>query len=419
MKIKSIKKIDYKEDVYNLHIEDNHNYFANNHCVSNCHEFDDVMSDFISIRITEGTIRKMKFTNEYQIIKEFSKVKSLEKFIDFLKFLNAEIMCTIESIESSLGINRGIVSDKRDLKISKIIGSKSKDVKLMQIISDLKSYQLKIEIFLKEYDNDKHNWVMETSMNPKTNQKELSLEPIWAHDYLNKYVWCNYDMVVLMSGTILNKDIFTELNGIDTSKSAYYSMSSPFPVKSRPIYYLPVGKMSYTKKEETFKRYVPMIERLLNKYKGKKGIIHTNSFELAEWIKSDVSSNRLIFHDSDNKNEVLQNHFDSDDDSVIVSPSVHTGVSFDDEKSRFQIIAKIPYPSLASQKNKLRQKNNPDWYSWKTCVSLLQATGRICRSKNDYGDTIVIDESFSDVLKYSSKYIPEWVQVSIKKINID
>lgn len=37
MKIKSIKKIEHNNEVYNLHIEDNHNYFANNICVSNCH----------------------------------------------------------------------------------------------------------------------------------------------------------------------------------------------------------------------------------------------------------------------------------------------------------------------------------------------------------------------------------------------
>jgi len=41
MKIKSIKKIDYKGNVYNLRIKDgndiNNNYFANNICVSNCH----------------------------------------------------------------------------------------------------------------------------------------------------------------------------------------------------------------------------------------------------------------------------------------------------------------------------------------------------------------------------------------------
>lgn len=41
MKIKSVKKIDYDGDVFNLRIktdtETNHNYFANNMCVSNCH----------------------------------------------------------------------------------------------------------------------------------------------------------------------------------------------------------------------------------------------------------------------------------------------------------------------------------------------------------------------------------------------
>jgi superfamily II DNA or RNA helicase len=37
MKIKNIKEIDYKGDVYNLRVKDNHNYFAENICVSNCH----------------------------------------------------------------------------------------------------------------------------------------------------------------------------------------------------------------------------------------------------------------------------------------------------------------------------------------------------------------------------------------------
>lgn len=42
MKIKSIKKIEYSGDVYNLRIktdsETNHNYYANDICVSNCHK---------------------------------------------------------------------------------------------------------------------------------------------------------------------------------------------------------------------------------------------------------------------------------------------------------------------------------------------------------------------------------------------
>ena len=95
-----------------------------------------------------------------------------------------------------------------------------------------------------------------------------------------------------------------------------------------------------------------------------------------------------------------------------------TGVSFDDDKARFQIIAKVPYPSLGSQKNKLRQKNNPDWYAYRTVSGIIQACGRIVRSDRDYGDTIIIDGSFSDVIKHSSHFIPDYIQESITKINV-
>ena len=87
-------------------------------------------------------------------------------------------------------------------------------------------------------------------------------------------------------------------------------------------------------------------------------------------------------------------------------------------RSRFQIIAKVPYPSLASQKNKLRQKNNPDWYSWKTVAGLVQMSGRPVRSSIDYADTIIIDGSFGDVIKHSSHFIPDWIQQAIKRINV-
>ena len=387
--------------------------------VDEAHEFDDVMSDFISIKITESVIKRMKFSNESQIIKELKNVTSISKYIEFLKFLHEEVTQTIEAIDGSMQGGRDKKQDKRDLRLSKILGSgKNSDVKLMQIISDLKQYQLKIDIFLKEYSENPHNWVLETYNNEKTNQKELSLEPIWAHDYLDKYVWSKYDMVILMSGTILDKNLFSELNGLDVDRSVYYSVPSPFPVENRPIYYMPLGKMSYTKKEDTFKNYISYLYKILKKYEMQKGIIHTNSFELSSWIQKDVSNGRLVFHDSSNRDEMLRYHFETTNPTVFVSPSVATGVSFDHDKSRFQVIAKIPYPSLGSQKNKMRQKNNPEWYSWKTVCGLIQMTGRAVRSKTDYADTIILDGSFSDILKYNSHLIPDWLQKAIKKVDV-
>lgn len=387
--------------------------------VDESHDFDDVMSDFISIKMTDTIIKKFKFSNEYEILKKLKSVNTIKSYVDFLSYLNGEIIDTIEGMEKGMvNTKRDTKSDKRDLKISKVLNTKNKDVKLMNLVTDLKQYQLKIEVFLKEYKENPNNWVLESNWNEKTKQKELSLEPIWSFDYLDKYVFSHYDMVFLMSGTILDKNLFCNLNGLDVTKAVYYSIESPFPVRNRPIFYMPLGKMSFKTKEETFKRYIPYIQKLLDKYKGKKGVIHTNSFELAKWIEESIKDPRLVFHDSSNKDEVLKMHFESNEPTVIVSPSMDTGVSFDDDKARFQIIAKVPYPSLASQKNKMRQVNNPDWYSWKTCAGLVQMTGRPVRSITDYADTIILDGGFGDVIKHSSQYLPDWIQNAIKRVNV-
>jgi Rad3-related DNA helicase len=68
-----------------------------------------------------------------------------------------------------------------------------------------------------------------------------------------------------MSGTILDKNLFCQLNGLDVDKTVYYSIDSPFDVKNRPIYYMPLGKMSFKNKEETFRNYIPFINKILNK----------------------------------------------------------------------------------------------------------------------------------------------------------
>ena len=387
--------------------------------VDEAHDFDDVMSDFISIKITDNVVKKFKFSNEYDILKKLKSVNSISDYVEFLKYLNGEIVTTTEDMERGMSsVSRNIKSDKRDLKISKVLKTKNTDVKVMNLVTDLKQYQLKIDVFLKEYKDNPNNWVLESSWNEKMRSKELSLEPIWAYDYLDKYVFSNYDMVFLMSGTILDKNLFCQLNGLDVTKASYYSIASPFPLKNRPIYYMPVGKMSFKSKEDTFKRYVPYIQKLLDKYKKKKGIIHTNSFELAKWIEDSIKDPRLVFHDSSNKDEVLRMHMESEEPTVIVSPSMDTGVSFDNDSARFQIIAKVPYPSLASQKNKMRQMNNPDWYSWKTVSGLIQMTGRPVRSDKDYADTIIIDGGFGDVIKHSSQFLPDWIQEAIKKVNV-
>ena len=84
-----------------------------------------------------------------------------------------------------------------------------------------------------------------------------------------------------------------------------------------------------------------------------KGIIHTTSYEQLNFIKENVSrenARRLIVTDPEiQRDEVLKQHIDSIKPTVLISPSLHTGLNLKDELSRFQIITKVPYPNKSDR----------------------------------------------------------------------
>ena len=384
------------------------------------HLFDDIMSDFFTFRVNERFIKRFKLPNEKATLNALKKVGDLNSYVEFLQDLNQQLVEGIDQLSQEIGLDPKLKNKKmvdRTSKISKVLKKENSATKSMSTLFDMTREQGKLELILKEYKLNENNWIFEKTKVFKDQEDSYSISSIWSYDFLDKYVFSKYERVFLLSGTILDKNMFCQLNGLDVTKSAYYRIQSPFDVNNRKVYYLPVGKMSYKQKEETFEKYIPYIKKILKKYYNKKGIIHTNSFELANKIKDNIDDSRLVYHDSTNKDEVLNEHKRTDKPTVIVSPSMDTGVSFDGDYARFQIIAKIPYPSLASKKNKMRQKMNQEWYSYKTCASLQQACGRIVRSKEDSGDTIIIDSCFSDVIRYSSHYLLDWFQTSVVSVN--
>ena len=99
---------------------------------------------------------------------------------------------------------------------------------------------------------------------------------------------------------------------------------------------------------------------------------------------------------------------------VIVSPSMTSGISFDDEFGRFQVILKVPYPNISSNKVKARQESNKNWYSWRTVCDIVQAYGRTTRSITDYSDSYILDSSFGDLLKFNKRLFPSYFIEAIR-----
>jgi superfamily II DNA or RNA helicase len=104
-KIVKITKIDKPEKVYNLHIEDNHNYFADNLNVSNCHLFKaksltTIMTNTINASYRIGTTGTLDGTNCHKLVLEgltgpVKKVTTTKELMDQKHIADFQIKCLV------------------------------------------------------------------------------------------------------------------------------------------------------------------------------------------------------------------------------------------------------------------------------------------------------------------------------------
>ena len=368
--------------------------------IDEAHDFESVFCDFISTKLSKNVLKKCGLSQILQTnyLREFKKIKKHE---DFIRFIENDFLNNIQNHHEKLTENIRKESEKN-----------IKNIKSKQLSYCLSLIE-KLDKLIENYYKYKDNWSLDISYD-KENNIELILQPIWGYPFLNDIIWKNYDHIIFMSGTLLDKKMYSYINGLDENITTYKEMNSVFDVKKRPLYYIKVGKMTYKEKEKTFENQIEVINKILKKYKDKKGIIHTVNYELNNWLKEKIICDRFIFHDPDNREEKYQEFLESNEPKIMISPSMMSGIDLHSDRARFAIMLKIPYPNISSNKIKARQKSNKDWYNFKTCSDIIQTYGRTIRSESDYSDTFLLDESFSNILKYNSKYLPRYFTNAIK-----
>ena len=214
---------------------------------------------------------------------------------------------------------------------------------------------------------------------------------------MNKVFHSNCEKALYMSATIGDPDIYA--NSISCNDSySHFELPPIFDYAKSPIFFVNEYKMSYKEKETSFPRIAEMIHSILMMYKDKSGIIQTGSYAFAKKL-FDILPNEdkkriLLYNDSHEKQEQLDD-FKYNENKVLIGPSLTEGLSLDDDLCRFQIIMKMPYPSLNDRYISIKNKYNPRWYNDITAVSLLQGVGRGVRNENDWCITFILDACFN------------------------
>ena len=228
------------------------------------------------------------------------------------------------------------------------------------------------------------------------------------------------DNVIMFSATILNaKQMCSDL-GIDIKNALYINIPSSFPIKNRPIYDMSpkIGVLNYNNMEAKKPTIVKYIKAILEKHKNERGIIHTQSYPLAEYIMKELNNDRLFAPKGKNRDIEIKNFLNDPTftNGVLVSPSLTEGLDLSEDLGRFAIVVKAPFPSLGDPYISSRSQLEPVWYDTNTIRTIIQACGRTVRSPTDKSTTYFLDQAIMNVLKRNLKSIPNYFYDSIKTL---
>jgi Rad3-related DNA helicase len=378
----------YKETVtYDLEVEDNHNYFAGNTLVSNCHNIESQLMDFVSLSISDAHLQqhgivlpKLETPEEYAVFFEDSKLHEA-----LLKVYND-------------------ANEQDQIWLAD------------EISRTLKKYKM----FLDHIQTEGSVWVSEYESSQSGHNK-VTLKPVYVHNMASELLFQYAHRVVLMSATILDVDVICKSLGIPREEVAAVRLKNRFPVKNRPIHIRPVAKM--TGGAEGMKKWGPAlvegVNQVADEYPDKRGIIHTHNFSIAKLLRENCDpgvKRRFLFQDEFNndKKAMLAAHAKSPD-SILVAPAMHEGIDLHGDLSRFQVICKVPYANFYDNPQ-LAMRVEADWkyYIWITALKLVQSYGRSVRSDTDYADTYILDESINKFIRDAKNMLPDWFLEAIK-----
>ena len=354
--------------------------------IDEAHNIPNELGKFIEISVTE------KFSKEFLKIK-MPNLKSHAEALEWVaKIYYPKLRSRFKFMES---------------KIEKYnVGNKLEDfIKLAKQFEMLDKHMCKINRFLQIHEIN--NWVFNEVPANGRKSRRLEFKPIDIAPFADEMLFKFGRKVIMMSATILDKDAFCEMLGIKKEDTEFLHLDSPFEPRKRPILFFPIGKMSKKDIDYSLPKLTEAIKKIMENHSSEKGIIHCHTFKIANYIKNNIRSKRILIHNSENREEVLKKHINSKTPTVLLSPSMTEGVDLVGNASRFQVVCKIPYPYLGDKLVSKRMNKWKWWYPLQTTKTIVQSVGRSIRNNKDFAVTYILDSDWEYFYKKNSILFPE------------
>jgi Rad3-related DNA helicase len=230
------------------------------------------------------------------------------------------------------------------------------------------------------------------------------MEPLWPGPYCEQVLFRGTEKVILCSATVRPKTL--ELLGLKEDDYDYLEYDSPFPVRNRPVIWIPTIRNDYRATDIMLRWWIKRIDEIIDvelaAKKTVKGLIHAVSYKRADLIRwNSRHAGLFIWHNGAyDQADAIDKLKKSKGPAVLLSPTITTGVDFPGDDAEFQIIGKIPFASTHDSKIvAARHAADKEYGQYQAMLDIMQMAGRIVRSETDIGRTYIIDDHWGEWFK--------------------
>lgn len=224
-------------------------------------------------------------------------------------------------------------------------------------------------------------------------ENTISIKTIFVSDMMESML-TKYNL--FMSATITENFAYDTLN-LKREQTAFIQLPAVFPRENKPIFFLGKSALNYTSLQnpDVIYNLKTQVKSIVEFHKDQKGLVLVPSFYLGSQVVSSIGRSTRIFEHKSGVNlpQLVDEFKNYTGSAVLVSPSIFEGLDFKNDDSRYQIIVKSPFASLADKRIKYISDKYPDIYKETTLLKILQGIGRSVRTPEDFACTYMLDLS--------------------------
>jgi Rad3-related DNA helicase len=367
--------------------------------IDECQSIEDFALQFVEVTVSDDSIPEVVL----QQIDEPPRTDDIEPLLDWL---------------------RETVMPEVNLKLSELDERSRLSESEADMEEDLQQFARKVRNLVNDVAD--HHWVV----NSEFDGPDFSVEfkPIFVGRFLDSYLWSQGNKTILSSATI-PKSGFLEEIGLDDRDVGRVEVPSTFPTERRPVYTDDtVGKMTKAKRDSTIPQMAERIADIADEHEGQRGFVHCHSYGIMQRLYDALPGRvktRTTCQDGDDREVSLDDwlaqdiddrgYADDEGGQIFLSVAMDEGISLDDWRARWQVIAKAAYPFMGAERVQYRMDklNDWNWYAGTAAINLQQAVGRGMRSKDDWCQTYVLDTSAATLIERNEHLFEDWFLDSV------